>query len=442
MRLGILSLLVASHALSQPEASPLEKQTMALVAQIRRLAMSEPVVYGIDTRLRIAAVVSIEYPKLTRELLRESQAALTEAIEARDAGRLRVRIAELWAPLDLEEAERVIGSLHRGGDQDYVAQVYDKLCVFLAPHPDEVRGMIRKGLSAGAFRMETAYRLLEREQKAGDTEEATALFAEMLAAFPAESASTRDVSFLLDQTRLIVHFSQPLATEAIEKIFSSALSDSGGTRTSAERTRMFRETARFLEEINPQLLERYKSERKELRTAIEARDVESPEAKKTDDDPPDLSGLTFPEALARARKLDNLTARTVALLDLSRREELSPQQRTSVASEALSMSMKLPLGSDRLAALAILSRDFARRGELANAAFAAQLLSETFGKGCDCQAATCHRAGEDWDCLQDVQDFAEYLDEFKISPESMSLDNISLEARLLVLKLKALLGKK
>jgi hypothetical protein len=36
-----------------------------------------------------------------------------------------------------------------------------------------------------------------------------------------------------------------------------------------------------------------------------------------------------------------------------------------------------------------------------------------------------------------VEDFAEYLDEFKISPESMGVDNISIEARLLILRLKA-----
>jgi hypothetical protein len=38
--------------------------------------------------------------------------------------------------------------------------------------------------------------------------------------------------------------------------------------------------------------------------------------------------------------------------------------------------------------------------------------------------------------------FAEYLEEFKISAESMSLNNISLEARLLIFKLYPLLGLK
>ena len=45
---------------------------------------------------------------------------------------------------------------------------------------------------------------------------------------------------------------------------------------------------------------------------------------------------------------------------------------------------------------------------------------------------------EEYDCLSSLQDFAEYLEEFKITPESMGLSNISLDARLLVLKLKTL----
>jgi len=127
-----------------------------------------------------------------------------------------------------------------------------------------------------------------------------------------------------------------------------------------------------------------------------------------------------------------------ALIELSRSEELTRQQRASLASEALSAAGKLPLGEDRLLALAMLSRDFARRNEPALASLAAQLLSETFTKACDCPTAICRHSGVDFECLELVQAFAEYLDEFKISQEEMSLRNISLDARLLVLKLKSL----
>ena len=81
----------------------------------------------------------------------------------------------------------------------------------------------------------------------------------------------------------------------------------------------------------------------------------------------------------------------------------------------------------------------ARRDEPALASLAAQMLSDTFTKACDCPTAICHHSGVDFECLELVQAFAEYLDEFKITQESMSLANISLEARLLVQKLKSVL---
>ena len=74
---------------------------------------------------------------------------------------------------------------------------------------------------------------------------------------------------------------------------------------------------------------------------------------------------------------------------------------------------------------------------LANAGLAAQFLLDTYNKVCGCSAATCQQADEKFDCMQNVEDFAEYLDEFKISADALSLDNISLQARLLVLKLHA-----
>jgi len=202
---------------------------------------------------------------------------------------------------------------------------------------------------------------------------------------------------------------------------------------------MFREIAALLGSIDPALLKRYKDARKELDLPVQPEKEEKAKEEKKDDEEPDLSPFPYSEALARARKLENPTARTVALITISRREELTAQQRASVATEALSAANKMPVSGDRLFGLAMISRDFARRGELANAGLAAQLLLETYNKVCGCAAATCQQADEKFDCMQNVEDFAEYLDEFKISADALSLDNISLQARLLVLKLHALL---
>jgi hypothetical protein len=134
--------------------------------------------------------------------------------------------------------------------------------------------------------------------------------------------------------------------------------------------------------------------------------------------------------------------RVQALIELSRRDDLNPDQRTSVGSEALHLLGDLPVTSDRLVGIAMVARDFARRNELAIAGLAAQMLAERYAKVCYCGGAKYRRDGEEYDCLSSVEDFAEYLDEFRVTPESMELSNISLEARLLVLKLKALLGSR
>ena len=443
--LAFLLLLQQPEAI-EPEVSAQDRQVAALVTQIRRLAVSEPVVFGIDTRMKTAEVLTLKYPKLAGELLRDARAALSGVTDPTDQDNLRVRMAELLAPLDLEEAERVTRSIRRGRGEDFVAQAYDKLCTFLVPHPRQFRQMISKGLGAGAFRMESAAGSLTN-LKTKDPDAAMELFSEILAAFPAESPGEDDVYYLLKRAEEIAAVSRPLAIEAIDKALSAAgsanlriKSDSKGKDAKTARMKMLRETAVLLGSIDPDLLKRYQADREGLEyVARVANDPKQEDPKKPDDSAPDLSKLPYAEALSQARRLENLTARAGALIELSRREELTAQQRAGLASEALSVAGKLPFGEDRLLALAMLSRDFARRDEPALASLAAQMLSETFTKACDCPTAICHHSGVDFECLELVQAFAEYLDEFKITQESMSLDNISLEARLLVLKLKSLL---
>ena len=430
----------------QPELSAEQKQVNVLIAQIRRLAASEPAIYGVDTRLRTAEVVAGKYRKLGRELLHDTEAELSGITSQDERNHMRIRIVHAWAPLDLEEVERLAKSLPRGGDQDYLAQAYDQIYLYYEQRPVQAREIVSKGFAAGAFRMMGATRLLQDQIKKGP-EGATAVFSEMLGAFPAESPSSEDVLYLLQETRNIAAVNRTLAIEAIDKALPAASSENLRIPSSddkqktpeAVRERMFREIVALLGSIDPALLKRYKDAHNELDLPVPSENAEKPKEEKKDDEEPDLSPFPYSEALIRARKLENPTARTVSLITISRREELTAQQRASVASEALSAADKIPVSGDRLFGLAMISRDFARRGELANAGLAAQLLLETYNKVCGCAAATCRYAAEDFDCMQNVQDFAEYLEEFKISADALSLDNISLQARLLVLKLHALL---
>src|SRR5258708_36827236 len=131
----------------QPEPSAEQKQVNVLVAQIRRLAASEPAIYGIDTRLRTAQAVAGKYRKLARELLHDTEAGLSGVSSQDERDHMRIRIVHAWAPLDLEEVERLAKSLRRGGDQDYLAQAYDQMYLCFEQRPSQAREIVSKGLA-------------------------------------------------------------------------------------------------------------------------------------------------------------------------------------------------------------------------------------------------------------------------------------------------------
>ena len=433
----LAALLLAEHV----DPSQKQKQVASLVAQIRRLAASEPVVYSVDTRLRAADALSAKYPKIAKDLLRDAQAALSGDNVPAEQDNLRVSIVQRMAPLDLEEAERIIGSIQRGGEEDYVALAYDRLVEFVSREHGNTREMISKGLQAGGFRSASAAKLLE-DSKTADAPAAIALFSEILGAFPVQSPQGSDIVFLLACTRQIEPLNRPLGLEALDRALSAAMSQKLHIEKAARR-KLLREIAATLSSMDPELLERYKTEHEELAQAMVVDDEPKVDAaKKEDAQPPDLSGASYSDALSFARALKDPTERVAALIEIYRRETISPQQRSSVASEALTAATAMPITNDRLTAMAMISRDFARINQPANAAFAAQLLSETFSKACDCEHETCERAGEKFECVNLLDLFSEYLEEFKISAEAMSINNISLEARMLIFKLYPLLGLK
>jgi hypothetical protein len=438
--LVLLFLWLAQQQTQQtPEPNTQGKQVNDLIGQIRRLVGSEPVVFGIDTRLRTAAVLPPRYSQVARDLLRDAQAARSGVADPGERDMLGVRLARAWAPIDVDEAERVIASLPRGAAHDYVAEGYDQLYLFLTPRPAAARSLVSKGLRSGALRLVSVSKLIE-DSSQKDHDAASALFSELLAAFP-RPYFPEDILYLLDQAKPIAKFNRRLAVEAIDRALSAAASQAVHDQPKRVQEKLFRQITALLSSIDPEVLQRYKEDWPELGLPPLSEPEPKPQEEKNGTNLPDISGLSYFEALAQVRQTQSPTDRIEKFIELSRREDLTPEQRDSVASEALSATIELPLSDDRLTGLAMLSRDFARRNELAKAGLASHMLSETFSKACQCGGAKCHLAGQDFDCLQNVQDFAEYLDEFKVSPESMGLHNISLEARLLILKLAALLTK-
>lgn len=131
--LVLLFLWLTQQQPRTPEPNTQEKQVNDLIGQIRRLAGSEPVVFGIDTRLRTATVLVPRYSQVARDLLRDAQAERSGVADPAERDMLGVRLTRAWAPIDLDEAERVIGSLPRGPDHDCVAEGYDQLYQFLEP---------------------------------------------------------------------------------------------------------------------------------------------------------------------------------------------------------------------------------------------------------------------------------------------------------------------
>jgi hypothetical protein len=287
--------------------------------------------------------------------------------------------------------------------------------------------------------MISASRLLE-EASTTNRPAAIALFSGILQAFPAGPIFSADVTYLLDQTRLIARVDRTLAGEGIGTALRAAMSETLQEQSQAERAVLLRRIVSAIDSIDPELLKRYQRERKDLdpQAPPEQEPQQSQVAK--DSKQLDIDGLSYSDALTQTRKLESLTDQIGKLIELSRREDLTSEQRTSVAMEALTLTGQLPLSGDRLVGLAMIAREFARRSDMTKAALAAQMLLESYTKACDCGGAHCKHNGEEFDCLGNVEDFAEYLDEFKVSAESVGLGNISLDARLLILKLKALLA--
>src|SRR5882724_6815116 len=262
------------------------------------------------------------------------------------------------APLDLDEAERLIGAIQRGGDEDFVAQAYDRLVEFVTWDHGDARAMISKGLQAGGFRSQSAARSLEGS-KTSDPAAAVALFSEILGAFPVQSPSDEDVYYLLACTKDIVALSRPLAVEAMNKALSAAGSQKlrfvprdKETERKVARRRMLREVGGILGAIDPEMLARYRSEREDLDLAMDFEEKSKPEEEKKSEDSGNLSALPYSEALSAAHEIKDAAERTGSLIEIYRREDITPQQRASVASEALTAATKMPISNDRLTAMA------------------------------------------------------------------------------------------
>ena len=380
------------------------------------MAASEPVEYGIDTRIRAAAILTPHYPASAMRELRDAAASLTGISDLDYQNRDRIRIAGSMAPIDFAEAERFAKTIPPERKFDRLAQAYDEL--YRKTSRDHVE-LILRAFNAGAYRV---FAVTQEKDPAA----AMRIFSKIVDAFPVESPDRADIDYLLDRTEQFSSMSHDLVFAAVRKALSAADDQPKGLRLKI-RSR----AAGLLRPLGSSLPEEFEP------LLLEPSPPEEPKQEKRtdDDDAPDLSGVPYSEALERALALKNPAARAGSLIQLSRREDLAPKQQARVASEAVTAVNQMPGGGDRLFGLSMLSRDFARRGDMANAALTAQMLSDTYGKVCGCGSPVCEAGDDKLECVDLVNDYAEYLDELHFTQESLGLNNISLEARLLILRL-------
>jgi hypothetical protein len=350
--------------------------------------------------------------------LRDAAASLTGISDLDYQNRLRVRIIGALAPVDFTEAERTAKAIPPDRKHDRLANAYDELYkkAFNRNHLD----LILSAFHAGAFRVFAV------SQETGPGV-ALQLLSAIVDAFPADAPDAADIDYLLNWTEQFVAANRDLVFAAIRKALSAA-----DRQPREKRSSLRLRAARLLRSLGSKPPDEFEP----LLLEPEPPPEEKPKKEETsDDEGPDLSGFPYSEALERALALKSPMARAGCLIQLSRREDLTAKQQARVAADAMTAVNQMPFGGDRLVGLSMLSRDFAKHGDLANAALTAQMLSESYTKVCSCGSPVCEANGDKLECVDLVSDYAGYLDELHFSQESLGLNNISLEARLLVLRL-------
>ena len=150
-------------------------------------------------------------------------------------------------------------------------------------------------------------------------------------------------------------------------------------------------------------------------------------------------GETIEAALERVRRReDGDASRALALVDIAMRRDATPGQRARIAGEAIDEAEREPILYSRLWVYEGLLPYLWQHGDRALAIKAGQAMAGTVARFCKCQDQACGSLPERSECLTAHQRVAEDLYNFEIAPEDLGLGDVSLRARVLVLKLKDL----
>jgi hypothetical protein len=192
--------------------------------EIHALAQTEPVIAGIDTRLRLAEVLKSRHPVLARQLLDECVQAFGSGIDSdtlSDAGPNTVQLFLDLAPDEAEHAARALPGRRVPEGVNAREFGYDVLAGYWKDRdPAKAERLLYSAFGAGAFRLYSGQSILRSLAKENPAR-AHELFAQFLIAFPVLTADTRDMMFLLECSRLILATDPALAGQAVEKVLAS-----------------------------------------------------------------------------------------------------------------------------------------------------------------------------------------------------------------------------
>ncbi|MBN9659490.1 MAG: hypothetical protein J0H49_15005 [Acidobacteria bacterium] len=395
MKTSLALLVVLTGFAAQAQPDPLQ----GLLEHIQAIAVSEPPVLGIDTQIRTAKAIAGKRPETAKEWLRAASSRSLSLADLHTRGDFLTAIAELFVVLDAAEAEQICALLPlraAGEKEDPLARCYHKL---FSPQRswEEEKALVRRALSAGAFRAPAIQDHLDRALKQ-HAEEIAAEFSQVLEGFPSSDASLEERRYLQSMARQVEKQVPGLAVRAM--------------KLAAESPR---------------------------NAPKEAKD-DTGKKKEDDFEPP--AGLASSELVSIARN-QRPVIHAAMLIDLiDKDKEMGLPQRMALAYEALEQTPKIEAGDERLVCQSMLTRRLYEFGDRAKAAVAAQMLAESFEKIYDCETAACVSYRSETSPGEAINDFAEYLRENKIRPEELGLRHKSLEARLLILDLYTSLGIK
>jgi hypothetical protein len=417
--------LVALAAQAAQAPAPPPDPAVPLIEEIESLAAGEPPILGIVSQIRAAEVLSKHRPKAALRMLDAALARTSPLTDPLTQGVLTVDLVGALAPLDPTRAEETCATLPRR--TPWIASCYSRVIRGLPTWPAQFEA-VRRALSAGAYDLPFVSFLFDLTSKdhAGDLD---SLFACIIDNLPPKATPAEAGALFFALANYGDRF-PALSRAGLDKAYRAITNESE-----------YAQFARIVQKIAPDLLESWPKP-----THFEAAKPPAEKPKKKDDDiasGPEISKLSFDDALSISRAQERAVLKAAALLELLDREDIPEARRGPLALEALEASTSMEPGDDRLIAQSMLTRRLWDFGLKAEAGKAAAQLEFSFELLCRCRDATCDSLKDREDCAERVMDFAEYLHENSLSPQDLGLTHRSLRVRILILQLDELLnGKK